>query len=76
MNSPYRLEYETRKGIENCVNGETDNEDNIDFYHVSQAKKTITDWLNEKKHKEEFKEKLLNRIKFIWYQTAHQGNSG
>ena len=69
MNSPYRLEYETRKGIENCVNGETDNEDNIDFYHVSQAKKTITDWLNEKDHKEEFKEKLLNRVKFIWYQT-------
>ena len=69
MNSPYQLEYETRKGIENCVNGETDNEDNIDFYHVSQAKKTITDWLNEKDHKEEFKEKLLNRVKFIWYQT-------
>ena len=69
MNSPYQLEYETRKGIENCVNGETDNEDNIDFYHVSQAKKTITNWLNEKDHKEEFKEKLLNRVKFIWYQT-------
>ena len=25
--------------------------------------------LNEKKHNEEFKEKLLNRVKFIWYQT-------
>ena len=57
--------------------GPTDNStDNIDYYHMREVYNTIEEWLNKisdkKEDKEEklsqFKEALLNRVQFIWYQ--------
>ena len=49
---------------------------NIDFYHIYQAVTVIHEWLektDKKKIDEEkkklFQEVLLNRVKFIWYET-------
>lgn len=48
---------------------------NIDFYHINQAVIVIREWLkdNKKKIDEEkknlFQNVLLNRVKFIWYET-------
>ncbi|MBR5210681.1 MAG: DUF262 domain-containing protein [Paludibacteraceae bacterium] len=40
--------------------------DNIDFYHIFMAFVTIKKCL---KDRPKFKEALLNRVKFIWYET-------
>lgn len=43
---------------------------NIDFYHIYLAVTVIRRWLDEKKiDKEKFQDILLNRVKFIWYET-------
>lgn len=49
---------------------------NIDFYHIYQAVTVIHEWLektDKKKIDEEkkklFQDVLLNRVKFIWYET-------
>lgn len=50
---------------------------NIDFYHIYQAVTVIREWLKEKTDKKKideekkklFQDVLLNRVKFIWYET-------
>lgn len=45
---------------------------NIDFYHIYLAVSVIREWMNEKmdeKKKKLFQDILLNRVKFIWYET-------
>lgn len=45
---------------------------NIDFYHIYLAVTVIREWMNEKmdeKKKKLFQDILLNRVKFIWYET-------
>ena len=40
------------------------------FYHIYLAVTVIRRWLDEKKiDKEKFQDILLNRVKFIWYET-------
>ena len=45
-------------------------ESNIDFWHMYQAWKTISTWLDplSKEDKEKFKTTLLHQVKFIWYE--------
>ena len=57
-------------------NAEEKEKNNIDFYHIYQAVTVIHEWLektDKKKIDEEkkklFQEVLLNRVKFIWYET-------
>lgn len=71
----YTLEYETRSGSQeflNNINKEESN-DNIDFFHIYQAKEVAKKWFEKKDKKgEEFKDTLLNKVKFIWYETVEE----
>ena len=76
--NPFEIYYETRpksKEYLSALNnsGETEAQDNIDYYFIYEAKKTITKWLNEKKpDKYEFYENILNRVQFIWYEITKE----
>lgn len=68
----YTLEYETReksKEFLNNINKEEIN-DNIDFFHIYQAKEVAENWFKE--NKEAIKDTLLNKVKFIWYETIEK----
>ena len=71
----YSIEYETREGSKDFLskisNTSDKNEDNIDFYHMNQAKETIQTWF-ENNDKSSFKETLLNKVKFIWYESTDE----
>lgn len=81
--APYTLQYETRKGsqefLENIRNSQNTNDspnatDNIDYWHMANTYRVIKSWfINDKKKKDKldnFKEYLLERTEFIWYETA------
>ncbi|NLT18932.1 MAG: DUF262 domain-containing protein [Clostridiales bacterium] len=78
----FSIEYETRKdsanylkGIIKCNTNSNGGEDNIDYYHMKNAKAVIDTWKpkrGETFSKEIFKEKLLNQVKFIWYESAEK----
>lgn len=84
ISDTYSLEYETRteskKFLDDIYNDTNeDNSDknpqngnNIDFYHMSQAKGTIDDWFKNKDNKQSFKDKLLKKVKFIWYESVDE----
>lgn len=70
-NKRYSLKYETREGSEAYLNNinDVDNK-NIDYHHIFQSKQTVLEWFkDEDKKKEIFKDILLNRVRFIWYET-------
>ena len=74
----FKLDYETRpdsgKFLENLETLDDINEDNIDFYYISKAYKTINSWF-DKKSKDHFfdKSNFLSKFKFhsrvIWYES-------
>lgn len=73
----YTIEYETRKGskgfLENISEkAEDEAKGNIDFFYMHKAYKTIEKFFDKKKNQEhfqeDFKDKLLNYVKFIWYE--------
>ena len=76
----YTIEYETRKGskefLENISKefksekAEDEAKGNIDFFYMHKAYKTINKFFEEKKNQEDFKDKLLNNVKFIWYDVG------
>lgn len=75
----YTIEYETRKGskgfLENISEkAEDEAKGNIDFFYMHKAYKTIEKFFDEKKNQEHFQEgfkgKLLNNVKFIWYDVG------
>lgn len=76
----YTIEYETREGskefLENISkefkSGKAEDEakGNIDFFYMHKAYKTINNFFEEKKNQEDFKNKLLNNVKFIWYDVG------
>lgn len=72
----YSLEYETRAGSANFLNGvsEEKEDDNIDYYHISDAKKTIEEWFKDKdsNFRNQFKDKLLKKVDFIWYESVDE----
>ena len=73
--SVYFLEYETRIGSEKFLEKIDENKkyDNIDYYHIFQSKQTVASWLdNDVIDKEGFKETLLNKVKFIWYESVDE----
>ena len=80
----YTIEYETRKGskefLENISKefksekAEDEAKGNIDFFYMHKAYKTINKFFEEKKNHEDFKNKLLNNVKFIWYEIDEGEN--
>ncbi|MEY8724664.1 DUF262 domain-containing protein [Bacteroides xylanisolvens] len=73
----FSLEYETRKDSHHfllSLNFEKSN-DNIDFFYISQAYKTISDWFDNKGDnfdKGEFRSKFKFSTKVIWYQSFEE----
>lgn len=45
---------------------------NEDFYHIYKAHETVDEWLRGKdnRFKENFRDALLNKVKFIWYLSS------
>lgn len=76
----YTIEYETRKGSKGFLENINENEaqSNIDFFYMHKAYKTIEKFFDKKKNQEhfqeDFKDKLLNNVKFIWYEIDGDEN--
>ena len=71
----YSLEYETRNGSKEFLKmiDENKKDDNIDYYHICQSKQTVASWpYNDVIDKEDFKKTLLNKVKFIWYESVDE----
>lgn len=73
----FSLEYETRKDSQSFLlnlDFEKSN-DNIDFFYISQAYKTISEWFENKGDnfdKGEFRSKFKFSTKVIWYQSFEE----
>ena len=75
----YSISYETRSGSKDfldkiCNKSDESSKENVDFYHMYEVYKKIKSWFDEiekrdKKYKEKFKELLLDKVQFIWYET-------
>lgn len=71
----YTLKYETRSGSEQFLSGNLDmNEENIDYFHIFSAKQVISEWLKDKDcfSIKDFKEKLFEKVNFIWYESVDE----
>lgn len=79
----YSLEYATRaKSMEFLLkidNDENENimdkydeNENIDFYYMAQARKTVKEWLKPDFDKGAFLDKLKNKVNFIWYESVDE----
>ena len=79
----YSIEYETRKGSKEFlekISGKNEDEaqSNIDFFYMYKAYKTIEKFFEKDESNEEhtkcYKDKLLNNVKFIWYEIDEGEN--
>lgn len=78
--SPYALAYETRPDSAEYLDdiSEELHLENIDFYHMFEASKAVTEWFDERDgaYKIKFLQTLLNNdevgknVQVIWYQVA------
>ena len=78
----YTLEYKTRinsweylnSGIVSYNSGDATT--NIDFYHMGEAYCEVKEWFAKNKNcEQQFLQKLLERVKFIWYEVQEDQNS-
>lgn len=73
---PYSLDYVTRKGskqyLEDLKISEEIDDENIDYYHITVARKTIGSWLERQFEKAEaisdLYKRLMSLTRFIWYE--------
>ena len=75
----YTIKYETRENSKEFlekISGKNEDEaqSNIDFFYMHKAYETINNFFEEKKNQEDFKDKLLNNVKFIWYEIDEGEN--
>ena len=73
--SVYSLEYETRNCSKEFLENfnEEKKNDNIDYYHIIHSKETVKSWFGKVEEKiNDFKEILLNNVKFIWYESVDE----
>ena len=78
----FNLEYETRIDSQEYLSNITLDkaDENIDYFHIYEAKKTINEWFAEKKGTNtaigrEFYPVLVNQAKVIWYEVPETANS-
>ncbi len=78
-NSPYSLEYETRKRSAEFLHNmdSYDRNANIDYSFMADAKDSVNKWLQEQfnsneSDKNSYLEKLKEKVKFIWYETIEK----
>jgi hypothetical protein len=72
VDNKYLIDYATREGSRGFLQSIDDSkaEDNIDYCYMIQTKNTIKGWFEEKGvMKSEFGQVLLEKVKFIWYET-------
>lgn len=72
----YEIEYQTREESKGFLKEikESDKNKNIDFFHIYSVFETVKDWFNSGIDKSRFKEVLLERVNFIWYQLPDEKN--
>lgn len=79
----YSIEYETRDGSKEFlekISGKNEDEaqSNIDFFYMHKAYKTVEKFFEKDESNEEhtkcYKDKLLNNVKFIWYEIDEGEN--
>jgi uncharacterized protein with ParB-like and HNH nuclease domain len=74
----FELDYQTRKGTKDFLKNlneqlDVSDNDNIDFYYISNAYKIIAKWFEDRPHnfdKGDFRSKLKFNSKVIWYQSV------
>ncbi|WP_323595395.1 DUF262 domain-containing protein [Aliarcobacter butzleri] len=70
----FDLHYETRENSASFLQDltkETNDESNIDFYHISNAYKTICDWFSDPSFNiNDFESNFKFHSKVIWYESA------
>lgn len=75
----YSIEYQTRTGSEDFLNNYLYKkaEENIDFYHIEKVRQAIGKWFEQKDENfiNVFKNTLLDKVKFIWYQLSDSENA-
>ena len=80
---PYNLEFETRKNSQKFLaelksKGEVSKE-NIDYFHITTARKTINTWLDEQHNRfiavTELFKKFIESVIFIWYEIDEEVDS-
>ncbi len=62
---PFRIEYETRKGCSEFIDSHNESDETIDFYFISEARKSIHKWFEESEHikdPQKAKEKIRNTL--------------
>ena len=72
---PFELDYETRKGSAQFLEGKLDDDDsNIDYHSISTAYRTIQDWFENKGDLvfDNFINSFLNETKVIWCETTEK----
>lgn len=82
---PYTIEYETRPGTKDYLNNiDADNaNDNVDFFHIYNAYKSIEEWAKENSNSErelrmvlnKLNEYLFDHVKVIWYEVDSEEES-
>lgn len=74
----YQLRYQTRPKsqafLSDILNRTEEATENIDYYHMIQARDFVLRWKQNRVEKltKNFTEVLLNKVKFIWYDTDTQ----
>lgn len=82
---PYTIEYQTRVGTKKFLESidKESADDNVDFFHIYQAYKTIETWTNEisdnprgqRKALNDLNDYLYEHVKVIWYEVSSDENS-
>jgi hypothetical protein len=79
--SLYTLDYETRgkQDWDTFIGNEQNSLENIDFFHIDHAYQTIEAWIKSRENTgfkvTTFRENLLERCKFIWYDIDQNKNA-
>jgi Protein of unknown function DUF262/Protein of unknown function (DUF1524) len=74
----YRLEYETRPDLHSFLDNPSSERaaSNIDFFHIDQAIRTISDWFQKRESEvDTIKGAFLNSAKVIWFQLSSGENA-
>src|SRR5271166_6816799 len=74
----YRLDYETRRDLEEFLNNPSSEqaETDINFSHIDRAVKAISRWFEIRESEvEAIKDALLNRTKIIWFELSPEENA-
>ncbi len=77
----YNLAYGTREHLLDNLENKEEAEKDIDLYHMHEALMSVKWWFEEEKklndiEKDNYRTKLLNSVKFIWYETLESDAIG